>query len=75
MLLPFFSKKIHMTIKPLKIASQTIFIDRQINLNTRNFKIIAYNQKNYKNKHGALFLRFSIFWRLYLITTYPRSGT
>ena len=51
----FFSKKIRMTIKPLKIAAQIIFIDRQVNLNTWNFKIVAYNQERYKNKHGALF--------------------
>ena len=55
-----FSKKICMTIKPLKIAAQIIFLDRQINLNTRNSKIIAYNQEICKTKHGALFLRFSI---------------
>ena len=58
--LPFFSKKIRMTIKPFKIAVQIIFIDRQINLNTWHFKIITYNQEIYKNKHGALFLRFSM---------------
>ena len=57
----FRTKKIRMAVKPLKIAAQIIFIDRQINLNTRNFKIIANNQENYKNKHGALFLRFSIY--------------
>ena len=56
----FFSKKIRMTINPLKIAAQIIFIDRQINLNTWNFKIIVYNQEKYKNIHGAIFLRFSI---------------
>ena len=30
----FFSKEIRMTIKPIKIVAQLIFIDRQINLNT-----------------------------------------
>ena len=35
-----------MSIKPLKIAAQIIFMDRQINLNKRNFKIIPYNQEN-----------------------------
>ena len=45
-----------MTIRLLKIAAQIIFLDRQIKLNTRNLKIIAYDQENYKNKHGALFL-------------------
>ena len=44
-----------MTIKLLKIAAQIICLDRQINLNTWNLKIIAYDQENYKNKHGALF--------------------
>ena len=34
----------------LKIAAQIIFIDRQINLNAWNFKIIAYNQENTKIK-------------------------
>ena len=48
--LPFFSKKIHMAIKQRKIAAQIIFIGRQINLNTWSFKIIAYNQENYKKK-------------------------
>ena len=37
-----------MTIKPLKIAAQIIFMDRQINTNTRTFKIIPYNQEIYK---------------------------
>ena len=44
-----------MTIQLLKIAAQIIFLDRQIYLNTRNLKIIAYHQENYKNKHDALF--------------------
>ena len=46
--LPFFSKKIHMTIKQLKIAAQIVFMNRQIKLNTRNFKIIPYNEEKYK---------------------------
>ena len=37
-----------MTIKQLKIAAQIIFMNRQIKLNTRNFKIIPYNEENYK---------------------------
>ena len=48
MFLPFFSKMIHMTIKPLKISAQIIFMDSQINPNTQNFKIIPYNQEIYK---------------------------
>ena len=46
--LPFFSKKIHMAIKQLKIAVQIIFMNRQIKMNTRNFKIISYNEEKYK---------------------------
>ena len=53
-----------MTSIPLKIDAQIIFIDRQIYLNTWNFKIIAYNQVQYKNKHGAVLFRFSIFVKL-----------
>ena len=45
----FFSKKIHMNIKQLKIAAQTIFMNRQIKLNTRNFKIIPFNGEKYKS--------------------------
>ena len=37
-----------MTINSLKIAAQRIFMNRQINLNTQNFKSIPYNQKKYK---------------------------
>ena len=37
-----------MTTKPPKIAVQIIFMNRQINLNTWNFKIISYNQEKYK---------------------------
>ena len=46
--LPFFSKTIHITIKPLKIAAHIIFLDGQINANAWNFKIIPYNQEKYK---------------------------
>ena len=35
-----------MTTNPLKIAAQKIFMNTQINLNTWNFKIIPYDQKN-----------------------------
>ena len=58
--LPFFLKKIRMTIKPLKIAAKIIFISRKINLNIQNLKIIPYNQKKMQIQHGALFLQFSI---------------
>ena len=37
-----------MTIKPLKIAAQIIFMDRQMNLNKQTFKTIPYNQEKYK---------------------------
>ena len=44
----FFSKSFRMTIKPLKIAADIIFMSRQMNLSTRNLKIIPYNQEKYK---------------------------
>ena len=56
--LPFFSKTFR---KPLKIAEKIIFINRKINLNIQNLKIIPYNQKKMQFQHGALFLQFSIF--------------
>ena len=46
--LPFFSKKIHMAIKQPQIAAHIIFMNRQIKLNTRNFKIVPYNEEKYK---------------------------
>ena len=56
----FFSKKTRMTIKPLKITAQIIIMDRQINLNKQNFKIIPYHQEKIQIKHDALFLWLSI---------------
>ena len=44
----FSPKKIRMTTKPLKIAAKIIFMSRQINLNTRNLKVITYNQEKCK---------------------------
>ena len=44
----FFSTKIQMSTKPFKIAAQIIFMNRQINLNTWNFKIFPYSQEKYK---------------------------
>ena len=41
--LPFFSKKIHMTIKPLKTAAQIIIIDSQI----KNTLQSLYNATRY----------------------------
>ena len=40
-----FLNKFRMTTKPLKIAANIIFMSRQINPNTRNLKIIPYNQE------------------------------
>ena len=58
--LPFFSKTFCMTIKSLKIAAKMIFINRKINLNIQNLKIIPYNQKKMQIQYDTLFLQFSI---------------
>ena len=48
--LPFFSKKICMTVsfKPLKIAAEIIFISRKIYLDIHNFKITLTTRKKCK---------------------------
>ena len=57
----FFSKNICMTIKPLKIAEQIIFMDRQISLSKQTFKTIPYKEEKYK------LTRFVIFVVLYIM--------
>ena len=59
-----------MTTKPLNIAAKIILMSRQYNLNTRNLKIIPYNQEKMRIKHDALFLHISIYHLIRLCLTF-----
>ena len=65
-----FFKAFCMTTKPLNIAAKIIFMSRQYNLNTRNLKIIPYNQEKMQIKHDALFLHISIYQLIRLCLTF-----